>query len=158
MLHHILQRCKAAIVIEAAFRVCPEARQRRGPVSMVRGTIGLERIDTDFFGRVEVPPRFRPQRLDMAGATLGLAAEERIATCGSRRIKTACRWARGGNGELIEMQGWEFGGDEIRLIAYMPKSLSRRDGKLSGIIEARVEKRTLAMHLQIRNKRIPMRH
>src|SRR4051812_41096149 len=77
---HIGERREAAVVIEAALHVRPEAAQRRRTVAPVRRARRLEIIDADFLGRVHVPARLGVERRHVTAAAIRLAIEQRLAT------------------------------------------------------------------------------
>src|SRR3954447_17961087 len=58
---------------------------------MIRGPIGLEAVDTDFGGGVQVPSGIGPEWFDMAAVAVGLAAEQLVATGRGGGIEAA-RW------------------------------------------------------------------
>jgi hypothetical protein len=56
------------------------------------------------------------------------------------------------------MQSGQLGADQIGVIAHVAEACARGHGKLHGIVQARIEKRPLAVHLQIADERVPMGH
>src|SRR5947209_924989 len=78
------QRSETTIMVEAALLVRPQPSERRGAVHMGRRAIGLEGIDPDLRGRMQVVPRLSEQRRDVAGRTFGRSVEENLAAleCG----------------------------------------------------------------------------
>src|SRR5215211_5247867 len=91
MVDHIQQGGEASIMVETAFRVGPQVLERRGPVAMVRRPVCLEGIDADFFGRMQVPARFRVQGWNMAARTLCFPLKKRISTCSCLGIEASLR-------------------------------------------------------------------
>src|SRR5262249_675891 len=79
MINHVCQRSEAAVAIEAALLVGPQSCQGRGAILMGGRTVSLERVNADFVGRVQVFPRLRKERWDMAGRALRGAVEDRLA-------------------------------------------------------------------------------
>src|SRR6185295_12185269 len=61
---------EAAIVIEAALLVRPQAGERRGAVLVRRRALGLERVDAHLGRRVEVLPGLGVERRHVAGRAL----------------------------------------------------------------------------------------
>lgn len=102
-----------AIVVEAPFRVRPEAAQRRGPVPVIRGAVRLEAVDPDLGRRMQVPAGVRPERLEVAGVALRLSREENVASGGRSRVEAPFRGSRGGNRELVELEGRQLSGDLV---------------------------------------------
>src|SRR5262249_54453790 len=78
----VAQRGETTIVIEAALLVRPQASKRRGAVHVGRRAIGLEGVDADLRGRMQVVPRLGEQRRDVAARALGRSVEERLAALG----------------------------------------------------------------------------
>src|SRR5688572_536175 len=99
---------------------------------------------------------FGVERRNVALRTLCLALEEAIAARCCLRIVASRgrRWS--GNGELIELKGRELGRDQVPITSHVSQTRSRGDRKLHGIVEARIEKRSLAVHFQIGYKRVPI--
>src|SRR5262249_24963738 len=62
------ERRKAAIVIEAALLMRPNSLERRRAVAPVGCPIGLEVVDPDLGGRVEVPARLAEERGHVASS------------------------------------------------------------------------------------------
>src|SRR3954454_22541063 len=56
------------------------------------------------------------------------------------------------------MQCGQFRSYQINLIGDVTEMVRRRDWELRGVIETGIEERSLPVHLQIRDKRIPIRH
>src|SRR5215472_17756739 len=80
VVHYVGQRGETAVVVEAAFLVRPQARERRSAVLVGRRTVGLERVDADFVGRMQVLPRFCEERRDVASCALRRAIEDGAAS------------------------------------------------------------------------------
>ena len=93
VVHNIQQGGKAAIVIEAAFGMCPQAIERSSAVATVRRTVGLKIVHADIRSQMHVPSRLGHQRLDMAAAALAFAVENFLAARGCRMIKASLRAA-----------------------------------------------------------------
>jgi hypothetical protein len=70
MVYYVEQRGKASVMIEAAYGACEKAPQRRGAIELVRGTIGLKSVDSDFGWRVQVPTGFGENRRNVARGAL----------------------------------------------------------------------------------------
>src|SRR5262245_7232328 len=74
-------------------------------------------------------------------------------------IKILARpWNRGGNGQLIELQRRQLWSDSIilRRGTEVTETIPGRDWKLRRIIQSRVEKRPLSVHLEVGNESIPI--
>src|SRR5690349_6989416 len=84
---NIQQGGKAAVVIETAFGMCPQAVQRSGAITVIRRAAGLKIVNADIGGQMHVPSRLSHQRLDMATAALAFAIEYCFAARSSRGIK-----------------------------------------------------------------------
>src|SRR5215213_8578705 len=158
MLDYVAQRREAAVVIEAAFRVCPESLERSGSITLVWGALGLKVVDTDFLGRVHVPSWLSVDRWHVTGRTLCRTFEHSLTSCGSGGIKAAGRRRRRGDCELKELKRRKFRGDQIRITAHVTKTCTRCNRKLHWIIQARIVERTLPVHLEVCDERVPMRH
>ena len=132
MIHNIQQRGKTAIVIEAAFGMCPQTVERSGAIPTVRRAIGLKIVNADIRSQVHVPSRLGRQRLDMATAALAFAIENFFAARGSRMIKASFWRRRSRQRELIEMQSRQLGRDLVIGIGYVPKSRLAATGNFAG--------------------------
>src|SRR4051812_24462947 len=112
----VQQRLEAAVVIEAGFLhrfqagraagvvvVGPEATERGCAIPAVRCTMRLEGIDADFLPLVEIPPRFGPERFDMAVVASGLAAEQSVAARGRAGVERPGRRLWCVDRQLVEM-------------------------------------------------------
>src|SRR5882672_12829284 len=86
MLDDVPQSCKAPVVEEAAPLVRPQCRQRCGAVHVGRRAVGLKGIDPHLLGRVQVVPRFRIQRRNVAGRAFALAVEDLLASCRGKEV------------------------------------------------------------------------
>ena len=80
MSDHGIQRFKSSIVIAPSLEVCEQRADRRGPITLIGGAVGLEIVDTHFGGRVEIPAGVRPQRLDVTAVAFGPSAEQLVAS------------------------------------------------------------------------------
>src|SRR5215216_2192954 len=80
MADHLQQGGKPAVMVEAPLLMGPQAVQRGRPVPFIRRAIGLEIVDADLVGRMQIPARLGPDGLDVAGGAPRLAAEEDIPT------------------------------------------------------------------------------
>src|SRR5262249_27565216 len=83
--HDVEQRGEPTVMIEAplVFRTHEQAAladenagQVHRPVAVVRRAVGLEAVDPELVGLVDVPARLGPQRLVMAAIAVGLPAEQ----------------------------------------------------------------------------------
>src|ERR1051325_6575402 len=84
-------------------------------VNVVRRSIGLETVDADLRGRVQVPSRFGPQWLDVTGIAVCFATEEFVSARRCGRIKINSRFRRRcGNRKLIEMKRSEENTSELQ--------------------------------------------
>ena len=63
MVDYGIQISEAPVVIEAAREMGRERTNRRGPIAVVRPAIGLEAIDANVAGLMQIPPGFGPQWL-----------------------------------------------------------------------------------------------
>src|SRR6476660_549979 len=113
MIYNIQQGGKAAVVIEAALGMCPQAVERSSAIAVVRRAVGLKIVNADIRGEMHVPSRLGHQRLDMAASTLTFAIEYCLATRCCCAIEAASRRRRRRKGELIEMKSSQLGGDLV---------------------------------------------
>ena len=90
-------------MVEAAFLAEENPSERRGAVTLLGGAVGLEVINADFGGRVQIVTRLRPQRWGVTEAALSLPIEEGRAAL-LRVWQWILRRLRRGNGELVEVQ------------------------------------------------------
>ena len=56
------------------------------------------------------------------------------------------------------MECSQFGSDLVVSIGDVPETVTSSHGKFRGIIQSRIKEVAFAMHLKIRNKRVPVRH
>src|SRR5438046_7664615 len=104
MVHHVEEGGEPAVVVEAPLLMRPESGHRRGAIHVRRRAVGLEGVDTDLTRRVEVVPRLREERRDMARRAPGRPLEQNLAAGKACRVERA-GWRLGsGDRELIEMQ------------------------------------------------------
>ena len=145
-------------MVEAALLVGPQAGQRAGPVHVGRRPVGLEVVDADLAARVQVLTRLGEGRRHVAGRALGPAVEQRLAAgCRHRRRTSpsaasapaarAGRPAAPAASELTRSTG----------AVTCPKPFSAAIGNWAGVVQPRVEERALAVHLQHRDERVPVR-
>src|SRR5262245_18443110 len=92
----------------------------------------------------------------MTGTAPGFAGEEHLSPLRGLLIKTVVGRSRRINRQLIEMQGWEFAGDQVRDIPHISKPRCRGDGKLRRIVETWIEEGSLSVHFQVGLERIPV--
>src|SRR5712672_1317095 len=85
-------------------------------------TIRLEGIDPDLVRGVQVVPRFRIQRGDVAGRALALVIEDLLASCRSGHVETPGGRSRRLERELIGVKRGEFRRDEVRSSARVPRA------------------------------------
>src|SRR6266852_6326678 len=94
---------KPAIMIEPAFRVAPQSRQRCGAVHVCRRAVRLERIHSDLARSMKTVPWFRIKRRNMAARTLALAVEDFFAAFCRVLVKAAVRWLWRRDRQLVEV-------------------------------------------------------
>ena len=70
----VAERCKPAVVVEAAFLMCPKTCQRSRPIAVCRRAVGLEAVDADLFGLVDRVTRLGEARWDVTAGALRLPA------------------------------------------------------------------------------------
>src|SRR6266705_3628259 len=158
VLDHVAQRSEAAVVEEAALLVRPQSRQRGGAILAGRRAVGLEGIDSELGRRVQVVPRFREERRNVAGRALAPAVEDLLAQlCGSR-VETSDGRLRRLEGELIGMKRGKLGRDEVGRAARIPRAAPRGHRILDGIAQALVEESPRAVHLRHGDVGVPVRH
>ena len=99
--------------------MCEQFTDRRSPIAVIRGAIRLKAVDADFTGRVKVPARVAPKRLNVTVIAFGFAAEELIAA-------SCCGWIEAPGGrlgrrycQLIELKSLELGRDQVVIGADM---------------------------------------
>jgi hypothetical protein len=96
------------------------------------------------------------------GCSARSSLHDRYAFCDvittGRRLRIEAPWRRRGRreGQLIKVERRQFRGDQIGLAAHMTEAVSGGDGKLDRIIQARIDKRPLAVQLQIGHKGVPV--
>src|SRR5882724_5075313 len=107
VIDHLAQGGEAAVVVEAALGVGPEPLQGGGAVVIVGGAAGLEVVDPDLLGGVQVPPGLGVERGHVAVGAAGLA-ENLLAALSGGGIEAAGGRRRRRDGELIEVEGREL--------------------------------------------------
>src|SRR5258706_6622174 len=121
-------------------------------------TIRLEGIDPDLGRRVQVVPRFRIQRRNVAARALALVIEDLLASCRGGHVETPDRRSRRLERELIGVKRGEFRRDEVRSAARVPRAAPRGYRILHGIAQALVEESPRAVHLRHGDPGVPVRH
>ena len=146
-------------MVEASFEVSEEVANGRRPVTLVRGAIGLEIVDADFRGGVQIPTRVSPEWLDVAVVASGLAAEQRVAATCCRGIEATGRRLRRRNCELVELKGLQLGSDDVAVridVRQISKAMGGRNRELRCVVQSGIPESALSMHFQIRNEGIPV--
>lgn len=75
-------------MVEAARPVSPESFEGRGPLLLVRSSIGLELV-TDLYGRLHVPARLGVRRRNITARTVPSAFEYFVTAMHRSRVKTS---------------------------------------------------------------------
>ena len=91
----------------------------------------------------------------MVRRTLRNSREESFAACGGVFVKASFWWSWRGYRQLIEMQGRKLAGDKVRRILNIAKTVGSGYGELNRVVQPRVEKGALSMHLQIGDECVP---
>lgn len=92
----------------------------------------------------------------MEGGALGLPLEKRFAASGRVRVEAAFQRGRSRYCKLVELQGAELRGDQVRSIEDVARPSSGGYGELSGCVQPRIEERAFVVHLEIRDERVPI--
>jgi hypothetical protein len=79
VVHHVQQGGEAAIMEEPALLMRPQPRQRRRAVHVGRRAVGLERVDAELAGGMQIVPWFGEERRDVTGRALPWAVKDRLA-------------------------------------------------------------------------------
>src|SRR3954469_9167285 len=92
---------ESAVVVVAPLGMTPEPAQRRGAIAECGRSIGLEVVDADLGGQVQIESRLGEQGRDVAVGAPGLAVEQDVAACRTRPVETpgGRHWRR--QGKLI---------------------------------------------------------
>src|SRR5439155_4931012 len=99
----------------------------------------------------------REKRRHVTPRALCLAAEKRLATRRGCFIE-APHWGRwSGNGQLINVKRRQFRSHKIRGVSNVSKAIRGSDRELCGIVQAWVKEGPFAVHLEIRDKCVPVR-
>lgn len=130
VLDDVVESGEAAIVIEAALGMRPQALQGRGAVAQIGSAARLKIVHADFLGRVQVPARLGKERRNVAGSAPRLPGEELLASGGGVWIEAAARRLGRGNGELIEVQRGKLRSDQIRSVMDVAEVVGRGDREL----------------------------
>src|SRR5207247_6999279 len=118
-------------------------------------------VDADLAWCVQIPARIGPQRFDVTVIALGLTTKKLISTSSRGRVKTASGRLRRRQCELIELERLKLGRNQViigRDVRQIAESERRSDGKLCRVVQTRIPKSAFAMHFQIGNERVPVRH
>src|SRR2546429_3937968 len=93
VLHHIIERGKATIVVKASLGVREQSAQGCRAVLLLAGTpFRLEVVHANLRRRVQVPSRLSEKWRNVACRTLSLAFEELATAVGGACIETAGGW------------------------------------------------------------------
>src|SRR5215831_2657414 len=96
------------------------------------------------------------ERRHMARGALALGIEDLFPAHGGVLVERT-RWRlRGGDGQLIEVEGGELGGHEVRLAAAISGSGLRRNRILLFVVQPGVEESSRAVHLGDGHPGIPV--
>src|SRR5438067_7431849 len=106
---------------------------------------------------MHVVSRLGVQRRDVAGRALRLSLEDGLAPGGRRLVEGIRGRSRRRDSQLVEVEGGELRRHAVVLGALMTEARPRRDGKLLPVVQARVEKGPLAVHLVVGYVRVPVR-
>ena len=71
VIHYVEQRGETPIMVKTASLVRPQPLQRGGAVLLVRCTVRLEVVNTQFLGGMHVPTGFSERRWNVAGRAVG---------------------------------------------------------------------------------------
>src|SRR6266568_8246281 len=118
----------------------------------------MERIHAHLGWRVQVVPRFRIQRRNVASRALALAVEDFLAPLCSSRVETPHGRLRRLEGELIGMKCGKLGRYQVRGAARIPRAAPRGHRILDGVAQALIEESPRAVHLRHRDIGVPIRH
>src|SRR5215831_14562428 len=109
-----------------------------------------------------IPAWLGPDRLAMTAIAIRLAAKEPVtAHCGGGVEVNAQRWRGLWNGQLEDLQSRKLRGDEVIvgvIDGRVTEAEGGRNGPLVGIVQAFIEERTDAAHIQHGHKRVPIRN
>src|SRR5688572_450710 len=149
MLHNLLERGEAAIVVISTFFARKQTTKGRGAITFIGRAICLESVDADFSGCVHVVTGLGVKRRDVASRAFCFCVEESFTAqrSGGAEVRGG-RFGRG-DGELIEMKGGEFWRDDVVAGADVSVAVLGGEWECVGIIQARIPKRAAAVHFEI---------
>src|SRR5581483_4286203 len=104
VVHDGIERGEAAIVIEPAPGVGPEAPQGRRAIAAIRRPVGLEVINANLGAGVHVPARLRVRRGEMAASALLLSVDAWLATIGGVMVVGGGRRSGSSMRQSIELE------------------------------------------------------
>jgi len=105
---------------------------------------------------MHVPSGLGEQRRNVATRALGLTFKNLLASFGSLLVNAALGQGRSNKPKLIEMERSEFRRHQVGIVPYVCETVLRRDRELLHVVQSRIEKVSLAMHLKNRDERVPL--
>jgi hypothetical protein len=99
----LTQGAKSSVVVETTLGMRPQTLERRRPVSSLRRAVGLEAVDPDLLGRVQVPARLGLERRHVTTGATCLAVEQFLAARRRVGIEASFRGWRRRDRQLIEV-------------------------------------------------------
>ena len=144
-------------MIEAALLVCPESLQRRGSITFVGRALGLKIVDADLCGRVHVPTGLGEDRRHVTRRALRLAVEHDLRRVPPQRDRNYPP-ARPAQESQVDRSEAPEALRVIRsgLLRTLPKPSRAAIGNFARVVQTRIVKRSLPVHLEIRDERVPV--
>jgi hypothetical protein len=153
---NFVQVLKLAVMIKTALGMGEQTPQGCRAIAPIGRTIRLEIIDADLLGRVHAPTWFGEERRHMAGGAFAGTIEHLLPTLSRLGIEASLLRLRRGHGELVEVESGELGGDQIVFGLHMAEFGLGGHRELILVVQPRIEKASLPMHLEIGDERIPV--
>src|SRR6185503_3508716 len=157
VLDHVAECWETSVVIEAAFLVCPESFERSCSVTFVGRALGLKVVDSDLFRRVHVPARLGVDRWHVTDRAFRLTFEHCRSACRCCGVERSRRRCRRGYCELVKLKRRKFCSNQVRITAHVAETRARGDREFHRIVQTRIVERSLPVHLEVRDERVPMR-
>src|SRR5262249_60695023 len=101
---------------------------------------------------------FGEQRRNVAGRALSLPVEQCLPSSSRIFVETAIRRRRRLQGKLIEVEGAKLWSHQVWIVSYISEAVACSDRELHRVVEPRIIESSLAVHLQVSNKTVPVCH
>src|SRR5688572_20675810 len=116
----------------------------------------MEIVNADLFSLVCVPAWLSKERRHVTLGAVCLAVEDRFATYGRYAIKTAFRWRRWRNRQLIELKRRQFRRHHVDIATLVAETGTCRNRILDRVVQASVEESSLPLQFKVSDVSVPV--